>query len=434
MTCHGACKGATALLVAFLSLVLVACGAASPAASPTAAGPTPTVTVPVPLPAVISLAGRFERAEWAGLDEQIAAFEEANPDVRVEVVQAPRTAARHRAWVASRLAEGDTSIDVYVLDAAWTAELAAAGGLVPLDEALPATGVEPDAFLPATIEVSRYDGQLAALPWAADAGLLYYRRDLLEQYGHAPPTTWAELQRQALEIQSGEGLAHGYVWPGEAGEDLTCSTLEQVWSLGGDLFDKTGAIVFDSPETLAALQQMKDLVLSGASPENVATYDGLTALAAFRDGQAVFLRNWFVDWDLLDGPESPVAGQAGVAALPAACAGGKSLGLSAHSLHQDEALRLMAFLAGYEAQVEMALSAGKPPALQAAYDDARLLGGQQGWETVRAAFSAARTRPGVAIYGQISEVIYTEVNRMLQCSQDPDTTVDRVLAGLEALP
>jgi multiple sugar transport system substrate-binding protein len=419
---------------AFLSLLVVGCGAASPAAGPTAAGPTPTVTVPVPLPAVISLAGRFERAEWSGLDEQIAAFEEANPDVRVEVVQAPRTAPRHRAWVASRLAEGDTSIDVYVLDAAWTAELAATGGLVPLDEQLPTYGVEPDAFLPAAIEVSSYDGQLAALPWVADGGLLYYRRDLLDRYGYTAPTSWKELQRQALEIQSGEGLAHGYVWAGEAGEDLTCSTLEQVWSLGGDLVDESGTVVFDSPETRAGLQQMKDLILSGASPEDVATYDALTALAAFHDGQAVFLRDWFVDWDLLDGPESPVAGRAGVAPLPAACAGGKSLGLSAHSLHQDEALRLMAFLSGYEAQVEMALSAGKPPALEAAYDDANLLEGHQGWETVRAAFSAARARPGVANYAQISEVIYTEVNLMLQCSQDPETTADRVQAGLKALP
>lgn len=422
------------LFGAFLSLVLVACEAASPVASPSPSGPTPTVTVPVALPVVISLAGRFERALWAGMDEQIAAFEQANPDIRVEVVQAPGSAPRHRAWAASRLADGDTSIDVYVLDAAWTAELAALGDLIPLDEHLSTYGIEPDAFLPGAIQVGTFAGQLVALPWTADGGLLYYRRDLLDQYGHKVPTSWTDLQRQALDIQSEEGLAHGYVWQGAASEDLTCNTLEQVWSHGGDVVDETGTVVMASPEARAALQQMKDLILSGASPQDVATYDSLTALAAFREGQAVFMRNWFIDWDLLDGVDSPVAGRAGVTPLPAACAGGRSLALSAQSLHPDQALRLMAFLASYESQVEMALLAGQPPALEAAYHDANLLSRRQDWEIVGAAFSAARARPPAANYAQISEVIYTEVNSMLQCRQDAETAVGNIQAGLEALP
>ena len=58
--------------------------------------------------------------------------------------------------------------------------------------------------LPAMVETSRVDGKLVAMPWFADAGLLYYRKDLLEKYKRPVPQTWAELTETAPPIQDGE--------------------------------------------------------------------------------------------------------------------------------------------------------------------------------------------------------------------------------------
>ena len=57
--------------------------------------------------------------------------------------------------------------------------------------------MQQQAFLPATTEVGRYEQHLYGVPSRIDAGLLYYRKDLLAKYGFDAPTTWEELIRQA---------------------------------------------------------------------------------------------------------------------------------------------------------------------------------------------------------------------------------------------
>jgi multiple sugar transport system substrate-binding protein len=40
-------------------------------------------------------------------------------------------------------------------------------------------------YLPAPIEGLTYDGKIWAVPWFTDAGMLFYRKDLLEKSGYS---------------------------------------------------------------------------------------------------------------------------------------------------------------------------------------------------------------------------------------------------------
>jgi trehalose/maltose transport system substrate-binding protein len=388
--------------------------------------------LPPGLPVVVAIAGQFEGDLLAVLDRQVASFEAANPGIRIELVQAPRiTTERHNRFAAD-LQAGNTSVDIFVLDYPWLTEFAAPGWLIPLDPYVELSGLDRATFLPAAVKASTIQGQLIALPWTTDGGVLYYRRDLLDKYDYAPPAAWPDLQRIALGIKATEGLPYGFVWQGAPYEGLTCNTLEFVWAFGGDVLEDTGQVVFDSSQTQIALQQMVDLLATDASPTQVLAFQENESLSAFRDGEAIFMRNWFYAWDRLNQVGSAVAGKVGIAPLPASCLGGQALGLSSSSLHKPEAFRFMAFLAGYDQQVQAALLAERPPALLAAFQDASLFTADPAWQNLGTALAVTRPRPQAIPYAELSRAIYTEVHQMLLGRRDLALTPAATAASVQS--
>ena len=130
---------------------------------------------------------------------------------------------------------------------------------------------------PAIVENNTIDGNLVGMPWFTDAGLLYYRTDLLEKYELQPPTTWDELTQSAQTImdgERGEGNASfvGFVWQGRAYEGLTCNGLEwQVSNGGGTIIDEEGTVTVNNPQVIEAFERAKGWV-NTISPEDVTTY------------------------------------------------------------------------------------------------------------------------------------------------------------------
>jgi len=77
------------------------------------------------------------------------------------------------------LGAGDSRIDVYQIDIIWPGLLAK--HLVDLKEYIPPEEIQ--RHFPAIVTNNMVDGRLVGMPWFTDAGVLYYRKDLLEKYG-----------------------------------------------------------------------------------------------------------------------------------------------------------------------------------------------------------------------------------------------------------
>ena len=65
-----------------------------------------------------------------------------------------------------------------------------------------------------------------ALPWYLDAGMLYYRKDLLDAAGIAVPATWSDLVVASQKLLSSGKVADGFNWQDKQEEVLVCDLVE----------------------------------------------------------------------------------------------------------------------------------------------------------------------------------------------------------------
>ena len=143
-------------------------------------------------------------------------------------------------------------VDVYLIDVIWPA--IAAAHAVDLTQYF--TPSETGEFFSRIVQNNTVKGKLVAIPFFTDAGLLYYRTDLLEKYGFKnPPNTWSELTQMAQTIQAGERSNdkdfYGFLFQGSAYEGLTCNGLEWLASSGaGNIVESDGKVLPESASLL----------------------------------------------------------------------------------------------------------------------------------------------------------------------------------------
>jgi len=364
-------------------------------------------------------------------------FEARHPGIRVRAETLPAASDEQHQFYVINLRGGSRDFDVLALDVIWVAEFARAGWIADV------TGLLPDneALFAASLEAVTYEGRHYAVPWFVDAGLLYYRKDLLELHGFSAPRTWSELAEAARTIAAREPGVHGFVWQGRQYEGLVCNALEMIWSAGGEVLDGE-RVVLESPETLRALEFLQSLVAQGVSPAIVTTATEEPSRHVFGSGRAVFLRNWPYAWTLFERPDSPIRGKVGVAPLPhfeghesASALGGWNLGINARSRHPDEAAAFVRFMTSPDAQRTLSLAYGYNPSLRALYADPELLAAQPHLTALRDALDAARSRPVTPRYAQLSQVLQSEfsavvtgLKRPAGALADAQREIERIMA------
>ena len=138
--------------------------------------------------------------------EELAAEFGRTREIRVELLRQPTDTDLRRQSLLIPLRAGRPDPDVMLLDVAWLAQFAASGWLADLESRIHEGGFDLEPFFaPVLARADRWEGRLIALPVYVDAGLLYYRTDLLRKYGlNGPPATWSELLAQARIAQAGE--------------------------------------------------------------------------------------------------------------------------------------------------------------------------------------------------------------------------------------
>ncbi|UQI42106.1 ABC transporter substrate-binding protein [Vreelandella venusta] len=363
-------------------------------------------------------------AELTLCQEGVSAWEEKTGH-SVDVVSTPNSSTERLSLYQQILSANSSDIDVMQIDVVWPGLLA--NHLLDLSEVL---GEDAAAGHFDTIVTNNtIDGRLVAMPWFTDAGVLYYRADLLEKHGHDVPTTWQELTDIARDIKDAERAEgnermQGFVFQGRAYEGLTVNALEWVSSFGGGtVVDQDGEVTINNEKAAEALDLAASWI-GDISPEGVLNYTEEEARGVFQGGNAVFMRNWPYAWSLAQSEDSDVRDSVGVTQLPAggedgrsaAGLGGWNLAVSRYSEHPELAADLVAFLAGEEEQKRRAIQASYNPTIDALYQDQEVLEAVPFFGTLYHTFTNAVARPSAPTgdaYGRVSNAFFSTSHDVL---------------------
>jgi trehalose/maltose transport system substrate-binding protein len=376
-------------------------------------------------------AGRWTRAaaeEWA-----------TKTGNKIEYVSLPNDASAALQQVQQYWAAKSPDVDVYSVDVIWQGILAPHA--VDLGKYFKEEEIKE--FFPRIVENNTVGGRLVSIPWFTDAGILYYRTDLLEKYGYKePPKTWEELAEMAQKIQDSERAAdqpdfHGFVFQGKASESVTCNAVEWIYSFnGGTIVDPDKRVAINNPDAIKALETAKGWV-GTISPKGVTVYGEEEARNVWQSGNAAFMRNWPYAYALGNDPKSAIAGKFDVTVLPkggddgknAACLGGWNLMVSAYSKAPDVAADLVRYLVSEEQQKKRAIALSLLPTLPALYGDPDVLAKNPYFRNLLEVLTNAVARPSTvtgADYNQLSTSFFQNVTKALTGGETPQNAVTNV--------
>ena len=294
--------------------------------------------------------GSSSPAEDEALQEQIAAFEAANPDVDVELLISPDYSTQLQAAFASGDYPEVFSVGQFEFPSYQNAGVIAEGqDLI----------TEIDDIYPSLLNAFSVDGTAYCAPKDFSTLALYYNKDAFDAAGVDYPTadwTWDDMHAAA------EAITNADVTNSE-GEDMTGFSaqidrnrwLAFLYANGGTLFNDEGEVVFDSDQAIEALNFYASFInddigaapgdLGGSGWNGEAFGRGLAAMTVEGNWAIGYLNDTFpeLNWGVAEIPTAPL-GEKGTLTFTV-CWG---VSAQAEGEVADAAWKLVNFLTGPE--------------------------------------------------------------------------------------
>lgn len=365
-----------------------------------------------------------------------------HPDNPARLESLSSKADQQHSEMVARAQSADSGVDVYNLDVTWVAEFAAAHFIQRLDDSVNLAG-----FLHEPLDTCRFDGKLWALPFNTDAGLLFYRTDLIPTPDKLPkqhPPSKTDTQRLA-----DDALKAGYVGQLNHYEGLTVNALEAIWAAGGDAVNDDGDVVIGSDSARAGLQQLAQGMESTSGLPAILpqsrTFTEKESTDAFRSGDVALMRNWPVAYSQLkNDPEHgadnkfDISKNFAVTQLPGpSVLGGQNLAISSHTKKPRAARELIEFLTSENSQRKLFRDGGLAATRAATYADENVRTARPYADALLTAVRNARPRPVTTHYALFTGVFQDIVSEALAPGKPhaeqgklPDDAISRLTDAL----
>ena len=358
-----ACAAATTA-----ALSLAACGSSG---SNSAASAHPTITY------WASNQGTSLQDDQQVLGPQIAKFTKQT-GVKVKFQVIPWTTLLTQITAATVSGKGP---DVLNIGNTWSASLQATGAFLPFTSSVMNQIGGSSRFLAGSLSATGAPGKPpAAVPLYSLAYALYYNKAEFAAAGiSGPPATWTQFVADAKKLTKGGhyGLT---LEAGQIPENIHLA-FELSEQQGGSFYNSAGKPTFDTPQNVAAIQQMINFMQTDkiASPSDAQYSKGTEALNDYATGKAAM-----VFWQAASGSLAKLgmkASDIGVAPLPLPSpvpAGGKkitsmvagiNMAIFKDTKNLTAAEKFVKFMTSTPEQESLNATYGSLPTVQPAYSD-----------------------------------------------------------------
>ncbi len=309
------------------------------------------------------------------LEKVLPAFEEANPDINVEVRVLEH--GDHHNNLITNLATGSGAADVVAIDVGFIARFVAEGGLTDLSQAPFNASESEGLFAPyAWLQASTTDGRQVAIPTDLGPGVMYYRRDHLSETGAdigEVTGSWddfLEYGRQVTQDTDGDGQTDVYLIA-DAADVARAMFRSNLGDGEGIFYDQDGNVLVNTPRFQEAFSVAKTIREEGMDARIGAWtnewYEGFRRGTVATQLSGAWLLGHLQNWMA---PET--AGMWGASNLPNGIYGswgGSFYGIPEQSQNKEAAWALIQYLTtDPEVQLAALETIGAFPAVVSTYD------------------------------------------------------------------
>lgn len=210
----------------------------------------------------------------------------------------------------------ESAYDIVSFDVVWAGEYSANNILLPLDDHIASTpALDVADFVQSAYAASRYDRQQLGLPIQPHPELLWYRTDLFDAEGLAPPETTADLLRIARQLHDPARDQYGLCWNAQRGQALGQQMAHFYAAFGQPLLDERGRPTLNTPTGIAAAAFAQSLM--AFSPPDIMNMAWDQRVTRFSRGGCAMIYGWGARAAVVEDPDiSTVAGKVGYAPAP----------------------------------------------------------------------------------------------------------------------
>jgi multiple sugar transport system substrate-binding protein len=230
--------------------------------------------------------------------------------------------------------------------------------LEPLNARIAEKRIDVERYPQAHLRTAR-DGNgngrnILGFPIRGHVQLMFYRKDVFDQLGIKPPSTWQQMVEAGAAVKAKTDLAGVAMYYGKSAGQNLMIWFNYLWGMGADLLDAKGQPAFHSAEGIAATQAYVDVLLKHkVAPAASASFNETDAVNSVAQGKSAMVPVWWWRYAGLTDPKTSTLKpeQVGFAPLPSMPGKEASTytstfiyGMNRNSKRKDAAMEYLAWL------------------------------------------------------------------------------------------